>query len=512
MDERQEIRFQRNQAFKTSLAELRLKLALVNAVLICLALGLKGDQLDYLIAGGYLFLNLSCLLIGSLRRLAVKWFYLPLLCLDLAVVLWMIVRTGGAGSELVPFLFIPVLSAVVRCKYPGILIWCSVMAIALVAAAIISETINFVPLAIKIVYLYLFGIIGGYLVHQTYMVNEEFSSRLERWNDDLRRLNDYLKEVTESSDLEQIFAQTLKIIFRNNPTALVAIMIFAEDGTLTILEDQGWEESWLLIYKRNPLNLHSLTLAPIMVFKKPLLCPDIKKHPELIKTFTGIPVKALFAFPLVANEEVVGAIMITEDEVRRMDEPEAQILESIAKQAGLAIQNVDSLKQERRKANTDALTGLFNRGFFNEQLDRLSNQAQLEGRPLSLILLDVDNFKKYNDTYGHPAGDQLLKVLATVLSEAVREQDILARYGGEEFVVILKNAENELALQIGERIRHSVTTIPEGVLRCPITVSAGVGTLPDHAKDRIGLLEYTDKSLYHAKQTGKNRVCCGFKA
>jgi diguanylate cyclase (GGDEF)-like protein len=121
--------------------------------------------------------------------------------------------------------------------------------------------------------------------------------------------------------------------------------------------------------------------------------------------------------------------------------------------------------------------------------------------------LDIDNFKKYNDSFGHPEGDLLLKKVARLIVDLVGECGLAARYGGEEFAVILPGLDTKAGLEIGERIRAGIEAIRD--LKHPITVSVGVGNLPDHAEDWRTLIEYADKSLYYAKNSGKNRVCCG---
>jgi diguanylate cyclase (GGDEF)-like protein len=291
---------------------------------------------------------------------------------------------------------------------------------------------------------------------------------------------------------------------------MIAMMLF--DGEiLKIYDAMGWDEAWIDKYHQNPLSKHSLTLAPIIVFKEPLLCSNIGKHPELVRTFEGIPVESLFAFPLVINGEVLGMLVISSPTSHILNDQETQILSSITNQASMAVQNILTLTFEKRKADTDGLTGLYNRRYFNEQIERLTERARDQELPLSLILIDIDNFKKYNDTYGHPAGDHLLKVMTSAISDVVRDHDIFARYGGEEFAVILRDTNNKLAIHISERIRQVVSSIPNDKLKCPVTISVGVGTFPDHASDWVTLLDFVDKSLYHAKNSGKNQVCCGYK-
>lgn len=510
MEESLNIRHQRNQAFNISLAKIRHKLAIVIAVTIILAIGTEGDRYDYLIAFSYLTWCLFWYLVPMLRRLGLRFLRYPLIAVDLLITGYMLTRTGGLRSELTFFLFLPVFAAGVRCRLPGILIWATIMSLILTGASYMTGTFNLAELLVKMIYLYLTGILGGFLIQRTYTVTEEVSEKLAQLNTRLQKLSSFSQEVSGSSDLDVIFNRIIKAAQQINPNLFVAVTLFDEKGQLKIW-DSSWEEEWLLAYESHPLHRHSLTLAPILVFREPLLCADINKHSELIRIFRGIPVRALFVFPIIVASEVAGALLISTDQNQLLSESEVQILSNIAGQAGVALQNVASLNEVKQQADTDGLTGLYNRRYFNEKIDELVDKAKEEGSYLSLIMMDVDNFKKYNDTFGHPAGDQLLKTVAGVVSDTVREGDIVARYGGEEFAVILKNSGRETALQIAERIRISVANIPIGILKTPITLSLGVGTLPEHARDRNSLLEFADQSLYYAKQTGKNKVSCGYQ-
>lgn len=159
------------------------------------------------------------------------------------------------------------------------------------------------------------------------------------------------------------------------------------------------------------------------------------------------------------------------------------------------------------KANTDFLTGLFNHGYFQETLRNFFQDTEGE---LSLLLVDIDNFKSVNDTHGHAVGDTVLKELAKVLRSAVRESDFPARYGGEEFAVILPNASGRKAREIAERILYKVRNhhIVTPKVTLNVTVSIGVATKTAEMAAPRELIERADQALYHAKRTGKNRVVC----
>jgi diguanylate cyclase len=166
----------------------------------------------------------------------------------------------------------------------------------------------------------------------------------------------------------------------------------------------------------------------------------------------------------------------------------------------------------RTESLTDPMTGLANRKFFNESLDKAMTEAAARGEPLSLMMIDIDHFKTFNDTYGHLTGDQVLRLVATSVKQNIKGQDIAARYGGEEFVVVLPNTVLRSGLTVADHIRR-VAMSKELMKRSTgqhlgrITVSIGVAAL--HKGDTaLSLIERADVCLYAAKHNGRNRVIC----
>ncbi|MDW8106172.1 MAG: diguanylate cyclase [Armatimonadota bacterium] len=189
------------------------------------------------------------------------------------------------------------------------------------------------------------------------------------------------------------------------------------------------------------------------------------------------------------QREVVGAIIASVDVTYRVEYE----------------QRLRALNQRLQSlAITDGLTGLHNHRAFQEHLEKQFNIALRDSRPLSLILIDVDHFKQYNDTFGHQAGDEVLRQVAQILREQVRDDDFVARYGGEEFVVVLPNLDAERAAAIAERIRYA---IQHAIWKLrPVTASFGVASLQPDMETHRELVEAADKALYHAKRSGRNRV------
>jgi two-component system cell cycle response regulator len=196
------------------------------------------------------------------------------------------------------------------------------------------------------------------------------------------------------------------------------------------------------------------------------------------------------AFPIRnLNREVVGAIVAVVDVTYRV-EYENQLKALNQKLQSLAV--------------TDGLTGLHNHRAFQDYLEEQFQTAMRNKQPLALILMDVDHFKQYNDTYGHQAGDEVLRQVAQILQTNVREGDFVARYGGEEFVVVLPRTDLESAVAVAERLRRAIESA-EWSLR-PVTGSFGVASIRPDMETRQELIEAADQALYQAKKNGRNRV------
>ncbi|MBW1811281.1 MAG: diguanylate cyclase [Deltaproteobacteria bacterium] len=173
--------------------------------------------------------------------------------------------------------------------------------------------------------------------------------------------------------------------------------------------------------------------------------------------------------------------------------------------------NIENAYHEEiyRLTTVDGLTQIYNKRYFMENLERELSRSQRYGRELSLLIYDIDHFKNINDTYGHLAGDYVLKVMAAAVSQKIRREDFLARYGGEEFAIILPEITHASAMVMGEKIR-SLVEQQEFVFedtQIPTTISIGVATLNEEINEGIELIKLADKNLYKAKKSGRNKVC-----
>jgi diguanylate cyclase (GGDEF)-like protein len=250
--------------------------------------------------------------------------------------------------------------------------------------------------------------------------------------------------------------------------------------------------------------------------------PDLPadSRAELEKWGDGV----VLCVPMVYGDELLGVAYLGDPVERRFSDREISLATGIAAQGAAAINNARLKARLEERAIRDGLTGLYNHRHLDERLEIEVTRAARAEAPLSVLMIDIDNFKQVNDTYGHPQGDKLLKSVAATLRTSVRDKlDIVARFGGEEFVVLLPgiaagvaagdapDAHERSAADIAESIRVAIAELAhEGhpdTFDVHRTVSIGVASMPDHATTGTDLLKFADNALYAAKRAGKDRVC-----
>ncbi len=217
---------------------------------------------------------------------------------------------------------------------------------------------------------------------------------------------------------------------------------------------------------------------------------------------------SLKVLPLKAGDAVLGTLVVGARAPGAYHGEAVRQLEVVAMQAGDALLRARLFEQTERLATTDGLTGLVNHRSFQARLDEHIAAARRYGKKLSLLFTDIDHFKAVNDTYGHPAGDVVLRGVAQILHREARTTDVAARYGGEEFALVMPETDLAGALKTAERIREkvgqAVFRAEQGEIK--ITLSIGVATFPDDARSKADLVEAADGGLYHAKRHGRNQT------
>jgi len=238
------------------------------------------------------------------------------------------------------------------------------------------------------------------------------------------------------------------------------------------------------------------------------LVNDMTKDPRgVVVPGTEMEPQASIVVPLNVRGKVTGVLTVDRLFGRVFEEQELETVRLFANFAAIAIQNALSYEEMERQAISDGLTGLHNYRHFQDELRAAVSRAERYGETFCLLMMDLDHFKAVNDTIGHQKGDDVLRDVAAALKRCSRESDYLARYGGEEFVMILPRTSLSEAQVVAERVRAEVAAVGVGGRDLRVTVSVGVASFPESARDTDGVLGAADAALLRAKARGRNRVC-----
>jgi diguanylate cyclase (GGDEF)-like protein len=252
----------------------------------------------------------------------------------------------------------------------------------------------------------------------------------------------------------------------------------------------------------------SITRRVLTTFE-PECVLDTRDH-ELFQaqqSILDLNLRTVMCVPLVVKQEALGVLYVDSQAVVHTFGPrDLDLLRSIASQASVAIQNARLYE----RATIDGLTKLYVRSYFEQRLSAELRRVNRFGTTMSLMMMDIDHFKKFNDTYGHATGDDVLKLVARVIREGIREElDIPGRFGGEEMLVMMPETDAAGAMVLAERLRHAIETTdlpgPNGEV-LHVEVSIGVASIPTHARTVVELIEHADQALYVSKRGGRNRV------
>jgi len=222
------------------------------------------------------------------------------------------------------------------------------------------------------------------------------------------------------------------------------------------------------------------------------------------------PSESWLGVPLLAGERTLGLIAIASYSPNAFDEGDKLLLSNVATQAALAVDNARQHADVKEQARRDSLTGVYNHGYLLTLLNEAIEHGKNEGTPVSLIMIDIDYFKEYNDQYGHVLGDQVLQMGIQAIQSNVKKGDIVGRWGGEEFAIVLPGATLEQAYGVAKRIQMSLASIKifdkTGKPIPPPTLSQGIASFPQHADDIAKLVDIADMALYRAKNLGRNQI------
>ncbi len=260
--------------------------------------------------------------------------------------------------------------------------------------------------------------------------------------------------------------------------------------------------------ERTVASLKGTVLEMVDANLDPFYHPDVSTFKTRVLPFAHKGVRSVLALPLFHESRLKGILTSLSQERDAFSPQQIELLKILVNQVSVNISNVLLHEEIKMMAFTDGLTGLINHRHFQERLSDEFRRSMRFNDPLSLILIDIDHFKKVNDTYGHPVGDVVLRGVAETIREGVREIDLPARYGGEEFAVMVVKAEARSARRIAERVRKSVKDREFDVdgHRFRVTTSLGIASYPSDALRKDQLIERADRALYAAKEQGRDRT------
>ncbi len=240
--------------------------------------------------------------------------------------------------------------------------------------------------------------------------------------------------------------------------------------------------------------------------KQMYYCPDVTKDDYYVAGIENT--QSEVCFPLLTGDRLIGVLDVESSEKDGFSQDAILLLSSLSAQIAIAIDNARLYAETKKLSLTDALTGLSNRRSYELFADAEIRRAERYRRTFVVMMIDFDNFKNYNDKYGHSSGDIVLQKLSKIMKEIIRDVDFLCRYGGDEFVAILPETDASFALDVAERMRKKIAAQR---IQPKITLSIGIASFPHDAREKSKLIDLADQACYEAKQRGGNRVIFTFK-
>jgi diguanylate cyclase (GGDEF)-like protein len=330
--------------------------------------------------------------------------------------------------------------------------------------------------------------------------NAKLYSNEQRKAAQLEAINAIARQTTAVLDIGELLQKSCHFILQSFAVDHVA-MLLLEDGMLVLRAHEG----------RLTPRIHTGTELPpagpcarAITSGKPVTENDVSRVEGYVPGFEET--RSEMCLPLISLGETLGVLTVESAQTNAFSPAEAQPLESVADICAAAIQNARYFEKVRQLAYVDGLTGIFNRRYFEMRMAEEIERAQRYENELAVIMIDIDNFKKLNDEFGHLLGDETLRQVSTIFAHNLRKVDIACRYGGEEFVILAPQTSGDHAYAVAEKLRKVVEgwSFP-GVPR-PVTITAGVCSFPANGKTRDELVKAADGALYFAKQHGRNRV------
>lgn len=317
---------------------------------------------------------------------------------------------------------------------------------------------------------------------------------------ELKALYDISRAISGTIDMNELVSEILQVIAGTGilPFEIKGAIFLAERGELRLVSFHSISET--MLKPCGSISIGECLCGNCAMSGEPVVLKNLCEEGRQPRCDPEMIPYGRIIVPLKAVDQVVGILSLFLPPEAVASDEQLRLLASIGNQIGIAISNARLYEEVKSCSLHDHLTGLANRRAMDIQLENCMNTAARYGESLSVIMLDIDHFKNYNDTHGHPAGDRLLVRMAEILIKEIRSGDFLFRYGGEEFLALLPRTDRVRACEAAERLRRAVEA------QAGVTISLGVATLTDVQQGVEALIGSADQALYLAKQRGRNRV------
>jgi diguanylate cyclase (GGDEF)-like protein len=335
------------------------------------------------------------------------------------------------------------------------------------------------------------------------MEKEYLREQLSEREKELSVLNRSLVVMTSSCDIQEIFVSFIKELKKLVDVSWAAVtLIEGSNFYFLALSPKGG----LAREMGKRLPIEGTATEWVATHKKTLVESELSPKSQLIlaEPYLRQGMRSMACLPLVANDSVIGSLIVASRHPNSYQQRHITLLEQLASQIAMPVENSRLYVEVKERARIDQLTGLLNRRALDEAIASEITRSSRYGGVFSLIMLDLDSFKAFNDNHGHLAGDSLLKEVGTVIRSSVRSIDQAFRYGGDEFSVLLPNTSIDSAKQVAERIRKQLASkVIAG--HTPVTASFGLASWPDKGTKANNVIAGADAALYHAKRSGGNQ-------
>ena len=329
---------------------------------------------------------------------------------------------------------------------------------------------------------------------------------LRRRHEELQLLYETVRDVTSTLSVREVLERLLRRVLTHVDAEIGSVLVLSRDGTLRIAGSRGLPND---IVEGTCLGVGEGISGWVIENAESLLVEDVEVDQRFQRrNHERYYTSSFISAPLLHMGRAQGVINVNNKRSRVLFQPEdLSLLEALAVHASAALANAHRYEALLDRAQRDSLTGLANHGHFWTTLEVEFERAARHGRQLSLVMLDIDHFKRFNDRFGHIAGDEALVGVARAIEANSRAHDVVARYGGEEFAAILPETDLDGALIYAEKMRAAVEAGPLRPMPDSLTVSGGVAATSREVCTPQDLVALADGRLYLAKQAGRNRVC-----